>query len=135
MFTGERVLLGVEEDLVQRLVAKHLVQYHARVDRHVLVVVPGASGQLFYYENLMPRYEPHERRKDDLVLGGDILNGWPSRTDLSTQQDVENLGHALARPEVEAPNMGDEVQQQTRAVRRLRELRDEVGHRIPGSSN
>lgn len=88
---------------------QHLLQYHARIQRDLLVLVP------------------RERREDDLALArrGHPLDGRPPRADLPPEEVVEDLDDVLARLEFEAGDVLDEEVQEVGVVGLLGELGDE----------
>lgn len=102
---GRDALLRVQQDLRQLLVPQHLLQDHSRVERDVLVVVPGraerlASGSAWPARGQDGRDRadaPLQRRKHDLRLLRDVLDRRAARADLAPEQMVEDLRHVLLR--------------------------------------
>jgi hypothetical protein len=102
----------MQENLGQLLMLEHLLEDHTGVEGNLLVIVAGEGGE------------------DDLRLGGQVLDGGPPSADLPPEEVVEYLDDVLARLELEAVDVGDDLMEEIGVVRFLRELGDDLGEGI-----
>jgi hypothetical protein len=88
---------------------EHFLENHTRIQRDFFIFVAFESSE------------------NDIWLGGQILDGGETRTNLSTKKEGEYLGDVLSRLEFKPGNMSDEMVEKVGVVRLLSELSDKFG--------